>query len=254
MPRSRRPILFLTTVLTAVILSACGASQQAAAPTSAPVAATEAPAAPAPTVATATEAPAAPAATADGGMAGMDHGNMGRDQAQMTPMPAATADAMAGMDHGNMGGMMGEGPYDALFIDSMIMHHEGAITMAQQAQTEAERPEIKQLAEAIITAQEREIAQMQQWRTAWFPDLADTQGMGMDMGTMEVADDPSKPFDQRFIEAMIPHHEGAIMMAKDAQQNAERAEIKQLAGEIITAQEAEIAQMRQWLKEWYGVE
>jgi uncharacterized protein (DUF305 family) len=213
MPRSRRPILFLTAVLTAVILSACGASQQAPAPMSAPAATTEAPAA-----------------------------------------PAATADGMAGMDHGNMGGMMGEGPYDALFIDSMIVHHEGAISMAQQAQTEAERPEIKQLAEAIITAQEREISQIREWRTAWFPDLALTQGMGMDMGTMEVTGDASKPFDQRFIEAMIPHHEGAITMAKDAQQNAERAEIKQLAGEIITAQEAEIAQMRQWLKQWYGVE
>jgi uncharacterized protein (DUF305 family) len=216
-----------------------------------------APAAPAPTVATVTEAPAAPAATAataDGEMAGMDHGNMGGDQAQMTPIPAATADGMAGMDHNNMGGMMGECSYDALFIDSMIMHHEGAITMAKQALEKAERPEIKQLSEAIITAQEREITQMQQWRTAWFPHLAETQGMGMDMGTMEVAGDASKPFDQRFIEAMIPHHESAITMAKDAQQNAERAEIKQLAGEIITAQESEIAQMRGWLNEWYGVE
>jgi hypothetical protein len=106
---------------------------------------------------------------------------------------------MAGMDHGNMSGMMADGPYDALFIDSMILHHEGAITMAQQALTEAERPEIKQLAEAIITAQEREITQIREWRTAWFPDLAPTQGVGMDMGTMEVAGDASKPFDQRFI-------------------------------------------------------
>jgi uncharacterized protein (DUF305 family) len=160
-----------------------------------------------------------------------------------------------GMDHGAMGHGAATGastaPFDAQFIDSMIVHHQGAVTMAQQAQREAERPELKQLADTIIKDQEAEIAQMQQWRQQWFPDLAPTRGMGMDMGTMEVANDPNKPFDQRFIEAMIPHHEGAIAMAQDAQQKAERQEIKDLAGRIITAQEAEIAQMREWQQAWF---
>jgi uncharacterized protein (DUF305 family) len=148
--------------------------------------------------------------------------------------------------------MEGSGPYDALFIDSMIVHHQGAINMANQALKEATKPEIKTLAENIIKAQQAEIAQMQEWRKAWYSDLAETTGMGKDMGTMEVSSDASKPFDQRFIEAMIPHHEGAIGMATDAQQKAEHEEIKQLTGAIITAQEAEIAQMKQWLKDWYG--
>ena len=167
---------------------------------------------------------------------------------------APTADTMAGMDHGSMeGGVPAEGqPYDAAFIDSMIAHHEGAIVMANQALEQAERQEIRDLTNEIISAQEAEIAQLREWRTAWYPDLAETAGMGMDMGDMEVADG-SEPFEQRFIQAMIPHHEGAIMMAQDALQNAERQEIKDLAQEIITAQEAEIAQMRQWLQEWYGI-
>jgi len=176
--------------------------------------------------------------------------------AASTPPPAdlVTPTAMGnmpGMEH-DMSKMDEAGPYDALFIDSMIMHHQGAIDMANQALEEATKPEIKALAEAIIKAQEAEIAQMQEWRKNWYPDLAPTAGMGMDMGTMEVSSDSSKLFDQRFIEAMIPHHEGAIAMAKDAQQKAEHQEIKTLSEAIITAQEAEIAQMQQWLKDWFG--
>lgn len=161
-----------------------------------------------------------------------------------------TAPAAPQMDHG--AGGMGDGPYDAAFIDSMIIHHEGAIAMAQQALQSAERPEIRAMAEAIIAAQQGEIAQMTNWRAAWYPDLATTEGMGMEMGPMRVADGEA-PFDQRFIEAMIPHHEGAIAMARDALDHAERQEIKDLAGAIITAQEREIAEMRQWLKDWYGI-
>lgn len=145
-----------------------------------------------------------------------------------------------------------DAPYDAQFIANMTVHHEGAIVMARQALTQAERPEIKDLANAIVTAQEGEIAQMQAWRTAWYPELAETPATTMDMGPMEVPAGVT-PFDQRFIEAMIPHHQSAIMMAQDALQNAERPEIKALAQAIITAQEAEIAQMRQWLKDWYGI-
>ncbi|NCC33818.1 MAG: DUF305 domain-containing protein [Chloroflexia bacterium] len=172
--------------------------------------------------------------------------------APSTIAPSATgAPDMAGMDHSTMQNT-GDTPYDALFIDSMIVHHEGAIVMAQQALESAERPEIRQLAEAIVSAQQTEITQMRDWRSAWYPDLAPTSGMQMDMGPMTVAAG-STPFDQRFIEAMIPHHEGAILMAEDALQNAERQEIKNLAQAIITAQQSEIAQMRQWLQEWYGI-
>ncbi|WP_240695767.1 DUF305 domain-containing protein [Candidatus Chloroploca sp. Khr17] len=164
---------------------------------------------------------------------------------------ATTAPDMAGMEHSTMSDTSAT-PYDALFIDSMIVHHEGALAMAQQALDAAERTEIRQLAEAIIRAQQTEIAQMRAWRSAWYPDLAPTKGMQMDMGPMSIAEG-NTPFEQRFIEAMIPHHEGAILMARDALQKAERQEMKDLAQAIITAQESEIAQMRQWRQEWHGI-
>lgn len=168
------------------------------------------------------------------------------------PTAAPTAGPTASAhDGGHRMTPAGGAPYDARFIDSMIAHHQSAIDMANQALKETQRPEIRQLAQAIITAQEAEIAQMRAWRAAWYPNLATTGGMEMEMGAMRIADDPGRPFDQRFIEAMIPHHEGAIAMAKDAQQNAEHPEIKELAAAIITAQEAEIAQMRQWQQAWF---
>jgi len=205
----------------------------------------------------------APAASSGGGM---DHGGMASADAEAAASPmgmassaatsasgeAAAASSAGGMDHGAMGSANADAPYDARFIDSMIEHHTGAITMAEQALEESERPEIRELAQNIIDTQRQEVDQMQQWRSEWYADLAPTGGMGMDMGDMEVGGDASVPFDQRFITAMVAHHQGAIAMAKDAQQNAEHAEIKELAGNIITAQEAEIRQLKEWEKAWFG--
>ena len=161
----------------------------------------------------------------------------------------------AAMDHGSMDhGTMGEGPFDAAFIDGMIVHHEGAIAMAQQVLAESERPELLQMAEAIISAQQGEIAQMQGWRGEWYPDLAETTGMEMEMGMMEISTDEATPFDQRFLEAMIDHHQGALEMATAAREQAEHQEVRDLAQAIIDAQQAEIDQMRAWLVEWFDVQ
>lgn len=141
--------------------------------------------------------------------------------------------------------------YDVMFIDSMIEHHQGAIAMAQQAEKESQRPQIKQMAQSIISDQQREIEQMQNWRKEWYPEVAPTGGMGMAMGDMQVSSDTSKPFDQRFITAMIAHHQGAIAMATEAQTKAEHVEIKQLAQNIVAAQQSEIQQMQSWSQQWF---
>jgi uncharacterized protein (DUF305 family) len=174
-------------------------------------------------------------------------GNMGGMPTDDTASQSPTA--MAGMDHSGMQMDNSDRPFDLRFIDGMIMHHQGAIEMAKEAQTQATKAEIKALADAIIAAQEAEIAQMQAWRETWYPGAAPTEGLGMDMGTMQVAAGDTL-YDLRFIEAMIPHHEGAINMAKEAQTMAEHAELKTMAETIITAQEAEIAQMKEWQTAW----
>lgn len=57
-------------------------------------------------------------------------------------------------------------------------------------------------------------------------------------------------FDAAFISEMIAHHQGAIDMAKLSVANAKHDEIKQLSNDIISAQEKEISQMKQWQKDW----
>jgi uncharacterized protein (DUF305 family) len=194
-----------------------------------------------------------------GMMGGMDHSGM--DKGEM----------MDDMDHSDMGHAMDLGPadanYDLRFIDGMIPHHEGAVVMAQEALEKSQRPEILELAEAIIAAQADEIAQMANWRADWYADASPQlqmwdAGMGhmmrmsaemeanmrMDVSLGEADDD----FDLRFIEAMIPHHEGAIVMAEDALDKSERPEILELAQAILASQQAEIEQMESWKQEWYG--
>ena len=57
--------------------------------------------------------------------------------------------------------------FDLAFIDMMTPHHAGAIAMAKEAQSKAERAEIKTLANQIIKAQESEIKMMADWKSKW---------------------------------------------------------------------------------------
>ena len=174
------------------------------------------------------------------------------------------------MDHGSMNHRQmdlgpADGDYELRFIDSMIPHHEGAIVMAKDALSKSKRPEIKMLANAIIKAQPSEIKQMQDWRSLWYPKAPTTpmmwhgamnhstpmtngqissMRMSMDLGASD------KGYDDRFLAAMIPHHESAVLMAKDLALKSKRPEMQKLAKEIIASQQAEIDQMNQWRKLW----
>jgi uncharacterized protein (DUF305 family) len=188
--------------------------------------------------------------SAGGGHGQMDHGSMDHGS----------------MDHGQMGMgskdmakqmVMESGQYsDKAFIDAMVPHHQGAIAMAKVALKNAEHQEIRELSHNIISSQQTEIEELksvkqEEFGTSQVPmEMSPKQmrGMGM-MDPQSLADED--PFDEAFVEAMIPHHQSAIDMAKVANQESENPHITQLAGNIVSAQKGEIEQMRRWREQWY---
>ena len=172
----------------------------------------------------------------------------GRNSSAIVPTATAGHD-MAGHDMTAMT-MTSDAPYDAMFIDSMIVHHQGAIAMAQEALTKTQHTELKLFAQNVIMVQDGEITQMQVWRNNWYPDLAISAGNGMGMGDMIVSSDDSISYDIRWIDAMISHHQAAVTMAQDALTKAEHADIKNLAQAVIDMQSAEITQLEAWRDQW----
>jgi uncharacterized protein (DUF305 family) len=60
----------------------------------------------------------------------------------------------------------------------------------------------------------------------------------------------AQQFDRAFIDMMIPHHEGAVVMSDVERKRGENPEMQAMAREITAAQKREIAQMREWRTAW----
>ncbi|MBA3745939.1 MAG: DUF305 domain-containing protein [Solirubrobacterales bacterium] len=138
---------------------------------------------------------------------------------------------------------------DRAFVAGMVPHHESAVEMAQIAESEATSTFVKELAADIKRTQTAEIAQMKRVD-------ADLEEAGIDTGELGVDDHMegmdtdiaslrgAKPFDDKFIALMVPHHEGALNMAKVEIDKGDNAELKKLAEHIIATQTKEISEMR----------
>jgi len=149
---------------------------------------------------------------------------------------------------------------DTQFAQLMIVHHEGAVEMADLALERASSAEVKALAQRIQSAQGPEIDLMTAWLTSWGEETSHDMGMeDMDMGGMEmdglsqdeVMDEleslEGAEFDQAFLERMVAHHRGAIEMAEQEQAEGVNPDAVALAGTIIDAQTAEITEMENLL-------
>lgn len=146
---------------------------------------------------------------------------------------------------------------DARFMQGMIAHHAQALDMAALVPGRAARADIRLLAERIDVAQKDEIAQMRAWLTARGLD-APMPGPGHahhghlmpgmlsaeEMARLEAASGPA--FDRLFLEGMIRHHEGALVMVADlfAAGGGQDPELFRFASDVDVDQRAEIRRMR----------
>jgi uncharacterized protein (DUF305 family) len=150
------------------------------------------------------------------------------------------------------------------FLQAMVPHHQSAIDMARVAEREGESPFVKNLASEITSAQEGEIGQMRKiherlYRSPLRPDEGahDALGLSAQEAGMNHIDGGAmlrgkRPFDRAFVDEMVPHHEGAIAMARAVLKQTRDFELRKLAQGIIQAQEREIAEMNDFRKREYG--
>ena len=198
----------------------------------------------------------------------------GRAQAQMdphqhhqmmAPAPAvAVPPASAPVDHSahnHAGHNHDVGPagstYDLRWLDGMVAHHTGALRMSEFV-FDIGVPGVGSLAKEIWRDQAREIKAMGQWRKAWYPDapvypvalkaggdpnaMADLIRMGpAQIQAMQMlAASPTRSTRVNwFLEGMLQHHGGALLMAHDALIHSANPSIRAMARNIIVAQRKE---------------
>ena len=154
---------------------------------------------------------------------------------------------------------------DRAFLTGMMHHHMTAIEMAKIAQDRGQSSFVKGLADDIVSAQEGEIADMKRIYRRLFggtlkPDPGAHDGLGLTAEEAGMTHTPdtnemlkkADPFDRAFIDEMVPHHTGAVRMAKVVLESTEDAGIRKLAEAIVSAQEREITEMNDFREKEYG--
>ena len=144
---------------------------------------------------------------------------------------------------------------DVAFLEGMYPHHAQAVEMADMVAGHTDNADVVALAAAIKATQQPEMDRITAWLQQWGQPVstADMSGMhDMDHGDGMMSADQmdaltalsGTEFDRRWLTMMIEHHEGAIHMADTELADGENPEVKQMASDIVTAQQKEIADMR----------
>jgi uncharacterized protein (DUF305 family) len=147
-------------------------------------------------------------------------------------------------------------PADVTFMQGMIGHHAQALEMTALLKSRSVSEDMKKLALRIEVSQADEIRMMQQWLTDRRQPLPDPHAHhkgGALMPGMLTAEEMSRlaaaasaEFDRLFLELMIKHHDGALVMVKDLFSQAgagQESEIFAFASDVDADQRMEIERM-----------
>jgi uncharacterized protein (DUF305 family) len=152
--------------------------------------------------------------------------------------------------------IMYSGNADFDFAKGMVPHHQGAIDMSNIVLKFGKDAAVRKLANNIIAAQKTEIAQMTAWlakngNQAPSSDAA-AAAKAFTEANAKMHQDMTISFtgnaDIDFMKGMIPHHEGAVDMAKVMLQFGKDPELRKLADDVVRTQNEEVTMIRAWLK------
>lgn len=148
---------------------------------------------------------------------------------------------------------------EAVFARDMAAHHAQAVEMATIIRDRTTNEELRYLTLDMILTQQAQFGQMQGWLAVWQQPLAVAEppmnghGEHMGMATAEQIDSlrtlPVEQAEERFLQLMIRHHQGALLMAEDVLASTSRPEVVRLATAIKNGQSSEIAFMEKRLNE-----
>jgi uncharacterized protein (DUF305 family) len=144
---------------------------------------------------------------------------------------------------------------DAAFVNAMIPHHEAAVDAADLALSRAQHRRLESLAEGIVQFQSAELATLRSVRDVLQDAGVEEGDLGLSRSEQGMDHDPAAlrdvaDFDCAFLEMMIPHHEGAIRMARAELRSGIHAELRRMSENIIDSQGFEIRQMKRFRSQW----
>lgn len=152
---------------------------------------------------------------------------------------------------------------DVQFVNDMLAHHEQALVMTAMIGTRTDSRDLALLGERMDVSQNDEIAQMQAWLVARGEEVPayDAHAHGAGHAAMPgmlsaeqldaMRDASGEEFERLFLQGMIGHHQGAIVMVQQlfgSPGGGQDREMSQLANHIASDQAIEVARMQKMLK------
>jgi uncharacterized protein (DUF305 family) len=145
-----------------------------------------------------------------------------------------------------------------------MVHHDQAVAMAMLIRDRTDDPVLRSMATDMVLTQQNQIGQMFGWLNVWGQPATGSQpamtwmghpttglmpGMAAPQQIADLASLSGTEADIAFLNLMIPHHQAAIPMAQFALDNSDVPAVRDLARQILAAQEIEIANMQTMLDE-----